>query len=337
MNSKERIEALLKGEKIDRIPAVPLIFNHGARIIGEPVSKFNSDVDTMVKGNIAAYRKYGSDLIIIFTTTATLAESMGTKLKFPYDDVPHVEVPIVQEEKNIDLIKIPDPYIDGRLPIYLEAAKRIKEEVGDEVNLSVAVAGPFTNAAHLRGTERFILDTYKNKKLVDNLLKQSIKAAKVFIDELAKLDAIPLIVEPVASTNLISPKQFKEFALPYLQEMVSYIHSKGLPSILHVCGKTPLIVDLMADTGTDIISIDTIDIAVAKEKVGDRVVILGNVDPAKTILKGKPEDVHRAVKDIIEKGRDSKKGIIVSSGCEVPINSPFENVAALVKATKELS
>lgn len=334
MTPKERVLGMLQGQKVDRIPSAPLILNRCSRVTGVPVSKFNSDAGVMGEAHVRAWEYFGHDIPLMFTTTSTVAEAMGTKLFFPEDDAPYVDKPLVENPADVDKVKIADPWQDGRLPVYLGAARHVVSEIGDKVFVGCIFAAPFTTASHLRGTELLIRETYKNPGLVNELLELAKASAFNMIDALAELGVIPVIVEPVASASLISPKQFDKFALPHLTEIVERAHQKGLPICLHICGKTTPIIELMAATGADILSIDQIDMQTAKEKVGDKTCLFGNVKPAETLLKGTPEMVAAEVKEIIEKAGDGPRGLIVSSGCEIPFNTPAENIAALIDAAR---
>ena len=334
MTPKERVLGCLQGTKIDRLPSAPLVLNHCSRVTGVPVSKFNSDAEVMGKAQVAAWKRYGYDIPLMFTTTSSVAEAMGTELFFPEDDAPWVEHPIAANPANIDKVKVADPWKDGRLPVYMNAAKHVVSEIGEQVFVGCIYAAPFTTASHLRGTEAFIRETYKNPGLVNELLELSKASALAMIDALVEIGVVPVIVDPVASSSLISPKQFEKFAMPHINDIVARSHAKGMPICLHICGISQPIIELMADTGADIISIDRIDMKVAKSLVGHRACLLGNIKPAETMLKGTPESVMAEVKEIIECAGDSPRGLIVSTGCETPFNAPPENIEAVMTATR---
>lgn len=335
LTPKERILALLTGQPLDRIPSAPLILNHASRVLRVKVSEYNQNGETMGKAHVAAWKRYGHDMILIFSTTSTLAEAMGSKLHFPEDDAPYLEVPVVQSPEDIDKVRIPDPEKDGRLPVYLRALEICNREVGDQVFVGCVFAAPFTTGAALRGTEDFIKETYKNRQLVNKLMELAKEGAFRMIDAILARGGVPVMVEPVASGSLISPVQFEKLVLPHLQEIVNYAHSKGSPIVLHICGKTSQVIELMAESGADVLSLDLIDLGEAKIRVGDRVCLLGNVRPAETLLKGTPEQVREECRQVIAKAADNPRGFILSSGCEVPFNTPPENLDALIQAARE--
>jgi uroporphyrinogen decarboxylase len=147
----------------------------------------------------------------------------------------------------------------------------------------------------------------------------------------------PSLTDPMSSTTVISPRQFREFSYPYLKELIDYIHGRGKSVTLHICGKTNKIWEAMADAGADCISIDNdADLAEAKSAVGERVRIMGNVKPSETMLQGTPAEVRREVRECVTKAWDSPKGYIVASGCSLPTDTPFANIRAMMDAVAEI-
>ncbi len=334
MTPRERMSAFLQGQRVDRVPCAPLILNHAARVLGVKVSEYNRDGGIMGRAHAAAFERYGHDFIFIFSTTSTLAEAMGTRLFFPEDDAPWVEAPVVGAPEDLSLVRIPDPARDGRLPVYLEAVEVCSGRVGSEVFVGCVLAGPFTTAAALRGTETFIRETYRNPDLVRALLERSTEAALRFIDAIVAAGAVPVLVEPVASGSLISPVQFDRFVLPYLRPLAERIKGAGLPCILHICGRTSKLLERMTDTGANALSLDQVDLAEAKARVGAHVCLIGNVRPAETLLKGTPDDVAREARECFQKAGGSPGGFILSSGCEVPLDTPPPNLLAMMEAAR---
>lgn len=333
--SLERVLSYLQGVNPQRIACFPLILNHAARAIDVTVSKCIQNAELFGKAHVAAYRRYGNDLITFLSTTSTLAEAMGQKLNFIEDDAPQLAEPLIKELDDIKRAKIPDFTRDGRLPVYLEATEYAVSEVGGEVCVSTVLAGPFTTAAALRGTDVFVRDLYKNKNWVHELLDLCCRAGLEFIDEILKRKALPIVVEPIGSASLVSPRMFEEFVGPYLKRMADHIHQNGggLPAVLHICGKTKPNWKPMREADWDIWSLDAVDMAEARAFAGDRVTLVGNLTPA-NLLKNTPDQIDAEAQMICEKAMGSPRGFILGSGCEVPINTPPENVDALINAAR---
>lgn len=333
--SLERVLCYLKGEKPQRVACFPLILNHAARVLGVPVGVYNRDGKTMGKAHVAAFRRYGNDLILIFSTTSTLAEAMGTKMEFFDEDAPQISEPFLKQHSDISKLKLPDFSKDGRLPVYMEATEICVKEVGSEVVVSTVFGGPFTTAAALYPVELLTRDLIKNKAWVHELLEICTQAGIKFIDEILARKALPIIVEPIGSGSLVSPRHFHEFVAPYLKRLADHVHKTGggMPAVLHICGKTKPNWMAMLEADFDIWSLDDVDLGEAKKAVGHRVALVGNVIPA-NLLKNTPEEIDAEAREICEKMGD-KVGFILGSGCEVPINTPPENIDALINAARK--
>ncbi|MGD0229209.1 MAG: uroporphyrinogen decarboxylase family protein [Syntrophorhabdales bacterium] len=335
-SSLERVLCYLQGKNPQRIACFPLILNHAARVLGVPIGKYNRNGELMGKSHVAAFRRYGNDLITIFSTTSTLGEAMGTKMVFFDEDAPQIEQPLIRELDDIKRVRMPDCTKDGRLPVYLEAAEIAVAEVGTEVVVSTVLAGPFTTAAALRPIELFTRDLRKNKEWVHQLLEICTQAGIRFIDEILKRKSLPIVVEPIGSGSLVSPAHFREFVAPYLKQLSAHVHANGggLPAVLHICGKTKPNWQAMLEADFDIWSLDAVDMGEAKEAAGHRVVLVGNVVPAH-LLKDTPEEIDAEARIVCEKAMGSPRGFILGSGCEVPIETPPANVDALINAARK--
>jgi uroporphyrinogen decarboxylase len=147
----------------------------------------------------------------------------------------------------------------------------------------------------------------------------------------------PTISEPMSSCTVISPKIFKEFSEPYLRKLVNHIQERGKPITMHICGQTAAIWEDIADMGVAGFSIDNVaSITDCKNKIGNKTKILGNVNPATTMYMGTTDEVRLETLRCIREGYDSPKGFMPMSGCSLPIETPFENIDAMLDTVAEL-
>ena len=336
MTSRERTVAALTGKPYDRIPVNLLLSDHAARVIGVTVGEYQTSATLMAKGQLAAWRSYGMDLINTGPGLTGIAEAAGSRLAFP-DNTAYVVETAIKKTSDLDRLRVPDPHIDGRLPLFLEAASIVLRDAGDQVPVSLTTAGPFTTAANLRGTEHLLRDLRRDPDFVLRLLRFATDSIIRFACEVVLLGGRIGLAEPVASGTLISRKQFLEFAAPYMTEVIKTIGElAGAPPSLHICGNSSRIWADMADCGASVLSLDDeVDIAEARAAVGDRVALLGNIRPAETMVMGTPADVRANVQECLAKGVGNPKGYILGMGCALPINTPPENVHALVAAARE--
>lgn len=335
MSPRERFGAFLGGKPVDRFLCVPLILNHAARLVDVPVGRYNSEATLMADCHVRAYRRYGHDLIALFSDTAVLAEAMGTELQFLPDDVPRVHHPAVPTPTDRARLHRADVQRDGRIPMLLEATRLCVADVGGEAPVSCCVPAPFTTAACLRGTDQLARDLYRNPKLAHELIAMSLDAARDFSNAILDSGGLPVIVDPVATGSLLGPRQFEEFALPYLRELHATIARRGVPVVLHICGQTSRILESMACANANLLSLDDISMSEARDRIAGRTALMGNVRPAQTLLKGRPEAVRAEVRELCAIGRACAGGFILGSGCEVPIASPPANIDAMMDAVRE--
>jgi len=238
---------------------------------------------------------------------------------------------------QIDGIRPVDPLKAGLLPEHLDAMARALEAVGEEVPVTGALTAPFTNASFLIGTENLVRLTLKRPQAVHRLCEASLETSLHYAEAMLKIGCTPSLTDPMSSSTLISPRQFREFSLPYLKRLIDLIHGHGKPVTLHICGKTHPVWELMADAGADCLSIDNeASLPDAKAKVGKRVRLMGNVPPSAVMLQGSCGEVRNAVRKCVSQAHDSPRGYIVASGCSLPTETPFANIDAMIDAVREI-
>ena len=340
MTPMERSIALSKGQLVDRLPCNPNIANGVARIHGCKISDFNSNGKIIADAQISAYRRYGMDGVRVFTDLYVWAEAMGAELVLPDDNTADLHKPAISNIEDIDKIKIADPYKDGRLPVFVEAMKYLRDGLGNEVPCSAGIVGPFSNAFFLVGTEEMTRLFFKNPEAVHKLceisLQTCIEYAKVIID----IGLTPTISEPLASCTIISPKHFRKFCLPYLRRLIEFINSKGKSTVLHICGKTEKIwpdIGDMASIGVAGFSMDNVvSLADCKKVIGSKVKMLGNVDPSNIMYAGTSKEVRDAVVNCVLQGYDNPKGYAIMSGCSLPVETPLDNIQVMMDTAREI-
>jgi uroporphyrinogen decarboxylase len=337
MKPAERLKAYSEGRPIDRLPCIPIVGNTAARVIGVKVSRLRNDGRLLAGAQVAAYKRFGYDGIRIFTDLYIQAEAMGAKVHTPLDETAFLENPAVSNINRIDEIKPIEALKSGLLREHLDAMERALEAVGREVPVTGALTGPFTNASFLIGTENLVRLTIRKPETVHRLCEIALETSLNYAEAMLRAGCSPSLTDPMASSTLISPKQFSEFAFPYLKKLVDYIHGHGKSVTLHICGKTHPVWEFMADTGADCLSIDNeASLTAAKSKVGNRVRLMGNVPPAAIMLQGAPRDVRGAVRKCVSQAHDNPRGFIVASGCSLPTETPFANIDAMMDAVREI-
>lgn len=334
MTPRERMDAFAKGQEIDRVICVPDMGATMTPFIGVKTSDYYHSAELMAELEIALFERLRHDSVGISTSLRGVAEAMGAKVAYPDHSISYLVEPAIKSIDEIESLKIVDPLKDGILPILLKAIKLTRDALIDKVDVGASMSGPFSVAASVVGTENLLKWMIKYPERVHTLMDIVAECNNRYIEEVAKLGVSIGFADPVSSTSLISPKQFREFSLPALQKNIKKIKEKtGSAPGIHICGTSKEIWEDVVNAGVSNFSIDNVeDLEEAKEMIGDRVTITGNVPPVDVIYAGNRETIFKSVKECIRKGYDSKKGYILSTGCQIPMYTPIENIELFMEA-----
>jgi len=336
MTPLERSQALARGEKVDRLPCSPSLGEQPTRLVGVTVSQYLNDPKVMAEAHLAAFKMYGQDGVGVGPDQFGLPEALGAKIRYFRDGLPMVAEPLIKNPDDLSQLKVIDPRKDGRFPLYLEALAILRDEIGTLVKVGSGIGGPFTTAALLRGQANFLRDLKRNPELVHRLLAVTTDNVLNYMEVCWEKGFGCSIGEPFASNDIISPGHFREFVFPYLKKIGDWYKAKtGKGYSLHICGKTRSIWQDIADTGAAGFSLDNVeDLAEAKQVIGHRMALKGNVPPVEVMLHGQPADVMAAARMCILKTHDNPKGYSLGTGCRVPLNTKPENIIALMDAAR---
>lgn len=340
MNSYERIMAVLNGQKPDRIPVFPLVREWCVRQAGFKAYDAILDADKYAYSQYLCVREFVYDMVRDLGGIHCESEAMGSKLKFPEDSFPSVvEFAIKDYKKDLPKLKIPDPNKDGRMPVVLEGIHRLRERCGGEIPILGYIQAPFRHASMLRSPEKILIDVYKSPQSVRDLLELCVLTQITWGTALIHAGADVLFIsDPMSSSDMISHKIWMTFAQPYTTKVVSALKKLRAKIIMHICGDTTDRLESMAATGVDCLSLDSkVNMSEGRNILGDNICLMGNLDPTNVLVFGTPERVERESLHLMASVAGMKGNYILSSGCTVPINTPSENIRAMVSATKKFN
>ncbi|MDP6576944.1 MAG: uroporphyrinogen decarboxylase family protein [Dehalococcoidales bacterium] len=335
LSSRERVLRLFGKEEIDRIPVFSGMGNvtiHGLEKYGWKFSDIHTDARKMASMAASTFQLLGFECAVVPFDLGIEAEALGAVVNFysHRDDVvyPTIAEKIGDKVKDLNL-KIPaDLARAGRIPLVTEAIRYLNKELGRQVAIGAWVLGPYTLAGQLVDladlNKMSFKDTETIGKILDTLAGVLIEISQIY--RAAGADYIT-VREMGAGMDILSQRMFKMLIKPPLEHIFSAIAS---PNILHICGDTDDIVELMASCGADAISVEQRNhVAKSREKLGPDKLIFGNIDPYGVMVEGKPEDIDNAVKEAITSGVNA-----IWPGCDIWPTVPRENMEALVRAVK---
>jgi uroporphyrinogen decarboxylase len=309
--------------------------NHAARIVGLKLKPVISTPQLLAEVLVRAWRDYRYDLMMIFTDTMVEAEALGCRVALPDDDDPylvgaaaHPTAPRDETRAAVDPAESADQAA-SRIPVVLEALKLIVAATHGNIPVLTSLKGPFTLACFLTGVERFLTNMRTDPASCHAVLARALAHQQRYLAAIQAANGVPFIGDPLTSGDIISRRDFQNFALPYLQQLVQ----AALPARkgLHICGDTSDRLDLMRDTGAAFLSVDAVDLRSARAALGPDAVLMGNV--ATTLLaQGTAADIRNAARRCLA---DAGPRLILSSACDVPRDTPPDNIRALVHAIRD--
>jgi len=334
MTSYERYLAVCELREPDRVPVSPLIMTFAARLAGIPYGDYCRYGELLAQAQLACIRRFGYDSVNVTSDAVREAETVGALVFWQEDEVPGAgEEPLIKGREDLKRLRLPDPLGHNRMHEQIKALKILRQELGDDEVVYGWVEAPFQESAMLRNINYFMVDIIENPALVHELMRFSLEMELVF--GLAQIEAgARFIGVGDAVASLTSPRHYEEFNFPYVAELIAGLKKAGARVKYHACGNSRALLPLFAQLEADIINLDTlVDLAEAKRVLGHRMCLKGKLDPTRVLLQGTPDTVRAAARQCL---RDAGEGggFILSPGCEVPRDTPPENLAALVNAAK---
>ena len=349
----------MERKPVDRVPVFPVLTWYlGSRVMNRPYRDLSLNPLLAYDGLRAIHRRFGFDGFEVglgpskdsppprISTRDGITYLMDASGRRPVarvqdDDAPIAldSTPILQHKSDLDKIAVTPAshFIEAGCT---EPVAALVQEVGETAFVAgVAASQTMNSLAAWRGSEQAILDLTDDPIFVHEVMERataiSIEVGKALIH--AGVDGI-YIGDAWASASIISPRMYEEFCLPYHRKTAQAFQVLGAKVYLHICGNSGPIVELMADTGVDAIEPLDVDGGVnledVKARVGDRVCLKGGVS-TKLLLNGTPEQVYDESRRCID--LLGPCGYILGSADDIPRDTPFENIDALVKAARKIN
>ena len=284
--------------------------------------------------------RFPLDAAILFSDILTVPDAMGLGLYFAEGEGPKFSRP-VRDEAAIKALRVPD--IDRDLRYVTDAVTQIRKALANQVPLIGFSGSPFTLACYMiegGGSDdfrRIKTMLYARPDLLHHLLAVTTDAVTAYLN--AQIEAGAQAVMLFDSWGgALSQRAYHEFSLAYLRQVVSGLKreqdGEKVPVIAFTKGGG-LWLESIADIGVDALGLDwTVDIGLARARVGGQVALQGNMDPM--VLFSSPEAI-RAEAAAILKSFGNGPGHVFNLGHGVSQHTPPEHVAALVAAVHDLS
>ena len=315
------------------IPFSPSVYEHAARVIDRSPWEVSRDARLLSEGNIKAFSLYEHCPVVVGIDIYNLeAEAYGARVEKPSGNgIPAISrhpFTSVKELLNLDPL---NPQTDGRIPMVIEAARRVAEAC-PEADVRVPLGGPFSIAANLIGFENLLCEIVAAPDLVIRALHHLVTGQVEFCTEAVRHGLDIAFFESAAAPPLLSPANFRDIELDPLQETMNRTAAVvGHPVPCIIGGNTLPILDYILQTGTKYICCPAeTDQQKFMKKMQARpdVMVRINMDPRGITAKNRT-GVQKEVDRVLALA-DNRPNVCIGTGC-----LPFEADPEVVLYAKE--
>ncbi len=325
---KQKLLEIKNGFEIEGTPLFyPILMHFAARFIGKSYGEFTSDYKTLVEANIRCLEYFETDAVGLISDPYRETASFGAKIIFHKNSVPECSEYIVKSMDDLKYLKSPDVYKSERTFDRIKGAEEFRKRLGESVPVIGWIEGPLAEACNLVGVSEMLMKTILEPDFARVLYEKCMITAKAFA--LAQIEAgCDVIGIGDAICSQISADYYRDEIMPLHKNLVEFIQSKGAKVKLHICGDITHILPHIKVVAPDILDIDwMVDMNNAFNILGPDIIRCGNLDPVSVILNSSPKQISKLTQELIRKEKGRK--FILSAGCEIPPDTPHENLRAM--------
>ena len=312
------------------VPVMPIMTHPGIELINKKVIDAVKDGDVHYQAVMALRKRF--PLSVASTTIMDLsmeAEAFGANIVFDDNEVPTVSGRMLESAADVEALQIPS--LDTkRVPEYLKANRLAAAEL--DVPLFGGCIGPFSLAGRLYDMTELMMAMYIEPDTANLLLDKCTQFILEYCKQIkASGSAGVVMAEPAA--GLLSNDDCQAYSSRFVKTIVDAVQDDNFVVMLHNCGNTGQCTKAMIETGAAALHFgNAIDMAQVLNEVPTDIAVSGNINPVEIMKFGTPQQVEDVAKQLI-KLADKHNNFILSTGCDVPPETPFENIESLFNAT----
>ncbi|MGD9092715.1 MAG: uroporphyrinogen decarboxylase family protein [Anaerolineales bacterium] len=337
-------EILKKSAQLETLPQIPigLIVDSPwiPGYLGFSTLDYLTMPDIWLKANLEVERHFPEIIFLpgfwVEMGMAAEPSGFGCRVSFFNHKTPLVHTLFSDIQAAKDLPQ-PNPRTDGLMPIITNFYRHLEpciKDAGHEVKV-IAARGPLAVATHLMGVSDFLVGLKIDPDNTHHFLKITTILAKDWLaaqaEALSEVEGIMLLDDIV---GFLSPKDYMEFAHPYLMEIFDAF--PGSIKLLHNDMDNPSSYPYLGELGVQIFNFShKVELTVARQKVGPGVCLMGNIPPLDVLTNASREETLQAAEACLR--AHPGPGLILSAGGGVSPGTPAENVAALAQAVENIT
>lgn len=324
MTPKRRFLSGILGGRVDRPPvgsATSVANVEQMEMTGAFFPDVHLDGEKMARLAAGAHDILGYDAIMPYFSVQAEAAALGCEVD--WGDVESMPVERSHPWLDPEEVSIPQDFLEKpSIKAILDAIRILRDKYGHRVAIVGKVMGPWTLAYHVHGIQDFLLETITEPDKVRGFLDRLKEVSVLFGVAQIQAGADVLCLADHATGDLVGPWTYRDFLLPYHQELTQRI---GCPIVLHICGNTLDRIGYICESGFDCFHFDSkVDAQAAVKEVHGRISLMGNVNNPEILLNGTPEQVAERTRYAMEAGVQ-----VIGPECAIPLRTPLENLRAI--------
>ncbi len=308
---------------------LPIMTHPGIELCGKTVKDAVTEGTIQAQAIIRLNEVFPADGVTTIMDLTVEAEAFGAEIIFLENEVPSVTGRLVHDAASIHELIIPS-LETGRISEYLLAERLAVESIQDKPVFGGCI-GPFSLAGRLFDLSEIMMALYTEPEIITLLLDKCTAFLKSYCQAIKETGVQGVIIaEPAA--GLISNDDCIRYSSFYVQQIVEAVQDEDFIVILHNCGNAGHCTDAMVKSGAKGLHFgNKIDMVSALNNTPKNILAMGNIDPVGIFKQATVQEVYDTSLELLNK-TSGRNNFILSSGCDVPPGTPFENIKAFYQA-----
>lgn len=316
-----------------RKKALPILSFPSTSLTGRTVREFLSDSNLQAEGMLAIARRCDSAASVSPMDLSVEAECFGSKVIFADEEIPTIDGHIISSLEEARRLAVPTMG-SGRSGICIDAMRKAASGITDRPILA-GMIGPFSLAGRLMDVTEIMIACYEEPEAVHAVIEKAVSFLIEYARSFKEAGANGVVIaEPMA--GLLSPEFGEEFSSRYVRQIVEAVQDDSFLVIYHNCGGSAVhMLPSIIGTGASGLHFgNVVDLTDILPQVPGHIAVLGNIDPVACLKDGTPAGIRETVLSLMKQCTDFPN-FILSSGCDIPPLTPWENIDAFFQAVDE--
>ena len=306
----------------------------GIELIGRTVLEAVTDGQVHAEAICALNDKYPAAAVTAIMDLTVEAEAFGAEVVFSKNEIPNVIGRLVGDYDSVASLEVPSVE-KVRVREYLKANSIAARSIKDKPVYGGCI-GPFSLAGRLFDLSELMMSIYVEPETVKLLLEKCTEFITRYLMAM-KATGVQGVILAEPAAGLISGDDCKTWSSEYIRKIVEAVQDKKFSVVLHNCGNTGHCTEAMVYTGASALHFgNKANMVEALEACPPNLPLLGNIDPVGVMQKAMPEVVRQKTLELLE-ATAKYPNFILSTGCDVPPNTPMWNIEAFYSALEEFN